>query len=610
MSPEINTFTELVKKNKIFVDNTLFIKELENYLSYRKTISIICPSKWGRSINLDMLKTFLQIPIDEHGNEILPRESTNAYRLFHNGEIVHDDGHVEKLERPLLIASDKNLMETHQGRFPVIFLSFSDVIGETQLEIKEKVRFAISRAFKQHQYMIEALKKKNQHDNAKLFKEYVDQDENALVNVSLRFLSEMLHDHFKTYTYLLIDDYDRPIHNFLLIDPYRPADEDKIGKYIERLAGGSFKFNEHVLHGVAISTFEITPHVHFGWANVISYVAQRNTPLREYFTFNYRVVQSLLEKLTIPAHIQQLVYKWYNGYLSVHSGERFFNPVSVANFVNEKKIAVYNTESDKIKDFIKKIVGMKQHGLREDLLLLISKQKISVDMLAVMTEYGVLSLHELTERSEEQRIVPCERHVFLSYLLGEGYLSSYDTNEIWSPNTEMTFILSNWLIDYYKQKYNINDTLLRNAAVALYNLIKSDNGTTPLLERSFTALVADCNPFIDKSHMFFMNVVAARSILNSVTLQMQRESKFQIDVFYNRSQNAEIVIIDNEIKLGIAIEFRYADSSAENAFNLSQSVESWIYENITTISTLKLVGINFCRNKTTQIITKTNEWTK
>ena len=50
---------DLVTNSSIFVDKSLFIKEIIE--DSTKTILITMPRRWGKSLNLDMLKRFLSI---------------------------------------------------------------------------------------------------------------------------------------------------------------------------------------------------------------------------------------------------------------------------------------------------------------------------------------------------------------------------------------------------------------------------------------------------------------------------------------------------------------------------------------------------------------------
>ena len=74
-------FRSLVVYNDDFVDKTQFIKDIIEDSGY--VCLITRPRRWGKSVNMNMLKTFLEIQVDRLGNVI---ESTNR-NLFLGGKV-------------------------------------------------------------------------------------------------------------------------------------------------------------------------------------------------------------------------------------------------------------------------------------------------------------------------------------------------------------------------------------------------------------------------------------------------------------------------------------------------------------------------------------------
>ena len=61
-----SNFKRVASESDVFVDKTLFIKEIID--STEEAILITRPRRWGKSLNLDMLKTFFEFEMDEQGN--------------------------------------------------------------------------------------------------------------------------------------------------------------------------------------------------------------------------------------------------------------------------------------------------------------------------------------------------------------------------------------------------------------------------------------------------------------------------------------------------------------------------------------------------------------
>ena len=84
MNPAINTyqksaigsddFKDLIESGQ-YVDKSLFIKDV--ITDALKVPLITRPRRWGKSSNMSMLKTFLEIEVDEHGNELPEEKKVN-----------------------------------------------------------------------------------------------------------------------------------------------------------------------------------------------------------------------------------------------------------------------------------------------------------------------------------------------------------------------------------------------------------------------------------------------------------------------------------------------------------------------------------------------------
>jgi predicted hydrocarbon binding protein len=112
----VNTFKKLVEESTIFVDKSLLIKEfVENSA---EVLLVTCPRRWGKSINMDMIKTFLEIEVDSDGNKYSDKTKTHNYKIF-QGKMNPSNERIESLKKPLAIAKDENFVKKYQGEHPV-----------------------------------------------------------------------------------------------------------------------------------------------------------------------------------------------------------------------------------------------------------------------------------------------------------------------------------------------------------------------------------------------------------------------------------------------------------------------------------------------------------
>ncbi len=205
-------FKTLLLKSDIFVDKSLMIQAL--FEDSGEVILIARPRRFGKSLNMDMLRKFFEIEVDDQGRP-LPLDKRVNHKLFVGGEM--DLGFDEtKVLKPLKIASITNIIK-RQGQSPVIYINFKDVKGSSYEEIEEGIKDQIIILFANHRY----LKYNITHDTEYAQKEKLNRYFSGKLNQndikdSLRFLSKLLFRHFSQKVYILIDEYDTPINNSYL----------------------------------------------------------------------------------------------------------------------------------------------------------------------------------------------------------------------------------------------------------------------------------------------------------------------------------------------------------------------------------------------------------
>ena len=97
-----DSFAKLLLESNVFVDKSLFIQEfLEE--SGGDVVLIARPRRWGKSLNMDMLRCFLEIEVDERGVP-LPQGQCLNHKLFAGGEVDLGLGDTKILE-PLKISN-------------------------------------------------------------------------------------------------------------------------------------------------------------------------------------------------------------------------------------------------------------------------------------------------------------------------------------------------------------------------------------------------------------------------------------------------------------------------------------------------------------------------
>ena len=101
------------------VDKTLFIREFINCNS--DVIAALFPRRFGKSTNLNMLKTFFELEVDKNGKMLEDKDKLNPY-YFLGKEIKNGTKKLEALK----ISQDKYIIKKYMGKFPTIYLDLKE----------------------------------------------------------------------------------------------------------------------------------------------------------------------------------------------------------------------------------------------------------------------------------------------------------------------------------------------------------------------------------------------------------------------------------------------------------------------------------------------------
>lgn len=80
------TFRDLMKQSTMFVDKTLLIKDFLELPT--KVVLITCPRRWGKSLNMDMIREFLQITPEEIAQQTGPGAMSGRMLLHSTYELI------------------------------------------------------------------------------------------------------------------------------------------------------------------------------------------------------------------------------------------------------------------------------------------------------------------------------------------------------------------------------------------------------------------------------------------------------------------------------------------------------------------------------------------
>ncbi|XP_065213666.1 uncharacterized protein LOC135840864 [Planococcus citri] len=623
----VSTFKDLLTQSAMFIDKTLLIKEiLQNPHAVQL---IICPKGWGKTNNLDMLKTFISQQVDAKGNAILPIEKTSSFKLFHDGIITLNDGSEEKLPSHLLISEHAEIIDRHLGQHVVIYLDLKHTRGDNYEDVIRKIREAVRVSFEDHKYLLNALQNVVNNDTVRVkgtAQDDLERFDKILhgreitehLEYSLYYLCALLHDHFRKKVFILIDEYDVPLRSIYFNGKFPETDVKKLLMFFELFLGSIFKDNVYLMKGIITGTLRMAQQtVYSKWNNVVEYnIIYKPNPILRYYGFHEEDVQLLFDQHRILRNTTKAAKRWYNGYcLCVRNGtiQHLYNPSSVIKFLKTKNIQSYWEEKERT-DFIETAIR-KSRLIRNKITDLLQENTILINMDHLrFGEELLLNLKQLFHtQMDEYRVPPHICELFFSYLLQKGYLAiaevQYDSLTMIRaklPNDEVAYELTQRLIFFYSDRYGIDDAILRNAAEHLGELVRDEVFDVLDFKDTLKALYASLPPFenilkkVGKEFNVKNNEDLVASVMYVVALKMQCISKFEAKVYYKSKIGGDIVIFEEFFDRITIIRCKYDDSCSGIAMQ-EALLSKDIVERIQFIKRSTYIGMNIHPNGTTDV---------
>lgn len=272
----IEFFKDMRTNDFYYVDKTGFIRQLLD--SYGSVNLFTRPRRFGKSLNMDMLKTFFEIGTDS--------------RLF--------DG--------LEIAKDTEKCAQYMGKYPVISISLKDVEGEDYETAYDNLGLIISEEADRFDFLLDS-PRLNQVEKSKficLMKG--DFEKPAYLHNSLRLLTRLLFKHYGVKSIVLIDEYDVPLDK-----AYQNGYYSQMVQLIRSLFSQVLKTNNSLYFAVITGCLRIAKESIFTGLNNFKVRTISDILYAEYFGFTDNEVQKMLCYYDLEEKYDQMK-EWYDGY--------------------------------------------------------------------------------------------------------------------------------------------------------------------------------------------------------------------------------------------------------------------------------------------------------
>ena len=349
----ISDFKTLIENNYYYVDKTPFISEVGKNVG--KTLLFTRPRRFGKTLNMSMLKYFFDV-----------REAEENRKLFKGLEI------------------QKSSYFKEQGKYPVIFISMKDIKEMSFDRAITEVKNLLSSLYNQFEFIREKL---NENELIEFNNIWLEKNDNNLRKALLN-LAIFLQKYYQKKVIVLIDEYDTP-----LVSAYRYGYYREAKNFFSGLYGSVLKDNTVLQMGVITGIIRVVRAGIFSDLNNLKERSILNKEYDEYFGFLEKETKEALKYYEIDSKLEE-VHSWYNGYR--FGDTKVYNPWSILNFLSEREFKSYwidTSENYLIKDILKSADRETFNKLNN---LLFGKE-VEEEITGKSTLQEVLEAHDLWE---------------------------------------------------------------------------------------------------------------------------------------------------------------------------------------------------------------------
>ena len=363
-------YESLIMSDCFYVDKTYFIKQW--WESQDDVTLITRPRRFGKTLNMSMLNCFFS------------NKYMNRADLFEKFEIWTDEKY-RKL----------------QGTYPVINLSFADVKDDNFKNAKNSIISVISDVYRTHSYLIETdemtdaekgvFKALDAYSNNTNINKEISED---VICRAIKNLSFLLERYYGKKVLIFLDEYDTPLQ-----EAYLGGYWDEMVGFMRVFFNATFKTNPYldraIMTGITTAEYSavrkfakqtsngsalaetISKESMFSDLNNLRIVSTTSNMYETCFGFTEDEVFKALDEVGILDRKED-VKQWYDGF-SFGKSKDIYNPWSITNFIDERKLKTYwvDTSSNELAG---KLIQSASPEVKKSMEKLLNGESITVDI--------------------------------------------------------------------------------------------------------------------------------------------------------------------------------------------------------------------------------------
>ena len=407
------SFQEIRENDCFYIDKTSFIKEWWENMD--KSTLITRPRRFGKTLNMNMLECFFSNKYKDRGD------------LFEGLDIWKEEKYREL-----------------QGTYPVIFISFAKIKQNNYTDTIAGIKRIICDVIQKYYFL-------------KDWQGLTDEEKNNLKSITygmddvtaqeaIASISNYLSRYYGKKVIILLDEYDTPMQ-----EAYVNGYWEELVAFTRSFFNATFKTNPYLERAIMTGITRVSKESIFSDLNNLEVITTLSPKYETAFGFTEEEVFNALDEQGLSDK-KDVVKMWYDGFKFGEKND-IYNPWSIINYLDKKKIATYWADSSSnglinslvqkgspyIKTMMETLINGKAINVRIDEQIVFSELDYSDDAVwSLMLASGYLKvvsseeLNLIRESENEYELALTNREIlfmFRKMILRWFTPAKHETNE-------------------------------------------------------------------------------------------------------------------------------------------------------------------------------------
>ena len=303
-------FETIQRGQYFYIDKTKFIQE---WWEGGDSVTLITrPRRFGKTLTMSMVEKFFSVNYAQKGE------------LFEGLSIWKEEKY-------------QNL----QGTFPVISLSFANVKEKSYETTVQRICQIVTELYNDNRFLLDG---DLLSEEEKTYFRSISMDMPEVVaTMAIHRLSKFLSQYYGKKVIILLDEYDT-----LMQEAYVNGFWDELEFFTRSMFNAAFKTNPYLEGAIMTGITSVNSDAIFSDLNHLEVITTTSEKYAECFGFTEEEVFASLEEYGLSERKEE-VKSWYDGF-TFGSKTDIYNPWSIINYLDKKKIGVYWFSEDKVQD--------------------------------------------------------------------------------------------------------------------------------------------------------------------------------------------------------------------------------------------------------------------